>query len=307
MSLEVDLLLDRRRLKRRLIWWRTLAVLVLVGAALVVWHEEGGVVEGACVARLTVSGLITENRKLNEQVTALADDTRVKALIVEIDSPGGSVAGGEALHNAIAAVAANKPVVAVMDGIATSAGYMIAVPAVRIFAMSGTLTGSIGVLLPTGEASGLLKTLGVSVEDITSGPLKDQPSYTKPLTPEGREVLHGLVMDLYDQFVEMVAVGRHMDPDKVRALADGRAYTGRQALKLGLVDAIGGESQARIWLAQTRDVPVNLPVDQVTTGGLVARWFADSLSNLFVGAWKSVFSQGVMLDGAWALWQRPAG
>jgi protease-4 len=307
MSLETDLLLDRRRLKRRLMMWRTLAVLALIGAALVVWRHQGGAVMGPRVARLTVSGIITQDRKLDTQVAKLADDDRVKALLVEIDSPGGSVSGGEALHDVIALVAAKKPVVVVMDGIAASAGYMIAVPAARIFAQSSTLTGSIGVLVPTGEVSGLLKTLGVTVDDITSGPLKDQPSFTKPMTPEGREVMHGIVMDMYDQFVEMVAAGRHMDPDKVRQLADGRAYTGRQALKLGLVDAIGGEHEARAWLAETRDVPTTLPVDEVVTNGLAARMFAGSLSGLISTAWKSVLSQGVMLDGAWAVWQRPGG
>jgi protease IV len=287
--------------------WRTLAVLALIAAALVVWRGQAGTLGGARVARLTVSGIITQDRKLNDAVAKLAADNRVKALIVEIDSPGGSVAGGESLHDAIAQVAAKKPVVVVMDGIAASAGYMIAVPAARIFAQASTLTGSIGVLLPTGEASGLLKTLGVSVDDITSGPLKDQPSFTKPMTPEGRAVLQGLVMDMYDQFVEMVAAGRHMDPDKVRQLGDGRAYTGRQALKLGLIDAIGGEHAARAWLATNRDVPTTLPVDEVSIDGLAARMFAGSLSELFATAWKSVFSQGVMLDGAWAVWQRPGG
>lgn len=307
MSLETDLLLDRRRLKRRLVVWRTLAVLALVGAGLVAWRNEGGTLAGARVARLTVSGIITENRPLDRQVAALADNPLVKALIVEIDSPGGSVAGGEALHDAIATVAARKPVVAVMDGIAASAGYMVAMPAARIFAQQGTLTGSIGVLLPTGEVSGLLKTLGVSVDDITSGPLKDQPSFTKPLTPEGRTVLHGLVMDMYDQFVAMVAAGRHMDPARVRELGDGRAYTGRQALQLGLVDAIGGERQARAWLAEAHGVSAKLPVADVGAGGLATRLFAGSLSTLFGGAWKSVLSQGLMLDGGWALWQRPGG
>jgi protease-4 len=307
MTLETDLLIDRRRLKRRLVVWRTLAVLALIAAALVVWRGQAGTLGGPRVARLTVSGIITQDRKLDAAVVKLAGDNRVKALIVEIDSPGGSVAGGESLHDAIAQVAAKKPVVVVMDGIAASAGYMIAVPAARIFAQASTLTGSIGVLLPTGEASGLLKTLGVSVDDITSGPLKDQPSFTKPMTPEGRAVLQGLVMDMYDQFVEMVATGRHMDPDKVRQLGDGRAYTGRQALKLGLIDAIGGEHAARAWLATNRDVPTTLPVDEVSIDGLAARMFAGSLSELFATAWKSVFSQGVMLDGAWAVWQRPGG
>ncbi len=307
MSLETDLLLDRRRLKRRLVVWRTLTVLVLVGAALVVWRSGGGSLGGARVARLTVSGIISQNGALDKQVAELADDARVKALIVDIDSPGGSVAGGESLHDAIAAVAAKKPVVAVMDSLAASAGYMIAMPAARIFAQPSTITGSIGVLLPTGEVSGLLKTLGISVDDIVSGPLKDQPSFTKPMSPEGRVVLQALVMDMYDQFVEMVATGRHMDPAKVRELGDGRAYTGRQALKLGLIDAIGGERQAREWLAEAHGVSAKLPVDDVTTGGVMARMFAGSLSPLFVGAWKSLLSQGLMLDGAWALWQRPGG
>lgn len=287
--------------------WRTLAVLALVLAILVGLRDHGTDFGGPYVARLKVSGLITEDSKLVQAVAALAKDAQVKALIVEIDSPGGSVSGGESLHDAIASVAADKPVVAVMDGIATSAGYMIAVPAARIFAQQATLTGSIGVLLPTGEASGLLKMLGITVDEIVSGPLKDQPNYTKPLTPEGRAVLQGLVMDMYDQFVTMVAEGRHMDADKVRSLADGRAYTGRQALKLGLVDAIGGEPQARDWLAQTRGVPEALPEHEVTTATLTDRMFAGSLGGLFGGFWKSVVSQGVMLDGAWSIWQRPGG
>jgi protease-4 len=173
-----------------------------------------------------VSGIITDDRKLNETVTKLADDDSVKALIVAINSPGGSVAGGEGLHDAITHVADKKPVVAVMGGTAASAGYMVAVPAARIFAREATLTGSIGVLLETGEVSGLLKSIGVNAEAITSGPMKDQPSFTKPLSPEGREVLQGLVLDMYDQFVGMVASGRHMDPARVRGMAgptrDGR-------------------------------------------------------------------------------------
>jgi protease-4 len=286
MSLETDLLLDRRRLKRRLFYWRAatvLAVLVCLGVA----FGRGGIGR-AHVARLNVTGIITENRKLTEAVERLAKDDSVKALLVEIDSPGGSVAGGEALHDAVAEVAAKKPVVTVMGGTAASAGYMIAVPAARIFARSATLTGSIGVILETGEASGLLNRIGVTTEAITSGPLKDQPSFTKPLSPEGRDVLHGLVMDLYDQFVTMVAAGRHMAADKVRALADGRAYTGRQALALGLVDAIGGESDARNWLAAARGVPADLPAEDVTTGSLAERAFGDALGGLSQGLLKSV-------------------
>ena len=305
MSLETDLLLDRRRLKRRLVFWRLLAVFAIVAALMVAFG--GGAVRGrAHVARLVVRGLITEDRILLRAIDGLADDASVAALVVEIDSPGGSVAGGESLHDAIARVAAKKPVVAVMDGIATSAGYMIAVPAARIFCSPATLTGSIGVLLETGDVSGLLGKLGISADAIVSGPLKDQPSFTKPLSPEGRVAMQSLVMDMYDQFVAMVAEGRHMDPARVHALADGRAYTGHQALPLGLVDQFGGEAAARAWLAKNRAVSETLPVSEIDTRSLAERLLGDNLGGMLSIPLKILFSQRVTLDGAWALWQ-PAG
>jgi protease IV len=304
VSLETDLLLDRRRLKRRLFVWRSLTVIALLAAVLVSLRGAHVAVGGAHVERLTISGIISDNRKLNEAINKLADNASVKALIVAIDSPGGSVSGGEGLHDAIARIAAKKPVVAVMGGTAASAGYMVAVPAERIFAREATLTGSIGVLLETGDVSGLLGKIGISTDAIVSGPLKDQPSFTKPMSPEGRQVLQALVMDMYDQFVGMVATGRHMDPARVRELADGRAYTGHQALKLGLVDQIGDEHDAREWLATTKGVSADLPVDDLSTDSLSGRLFSSSIGWVVDSVWKSLFSQGVMLDGAWALWQR---
>ncbi len=304
MSLETDLLIDRRRLKRRLLFWRVVAVLAVLGCVLLVAGRRIALPGlGDHVARLTVAGLITDQRGLTRRVAALADDPSVKALIVSIDSPGGSVAGGESLHDAILHVAEKKPVVAVMGGTAASAGYMIATPAARIFARAATLTGSIGVILETGEASGLLGKLGLTAEAITSGPLKDQPSFTRPLTDQGRDVLHGLVMDMYDQFVGMVADGRHMDPARVRELGDGRAYTGRQAVRLGLVDAIGGEPEARDWLASARGVAASLPVREVRAEGLRARIFGGNAQGLLGPFMKTVLSQGLSIDGAWAVWQ----
>ncbi len=304
MTLETDLLLDRRRLKRRLFVWRAVAVLGVLAAVLAWFGGSLLPTTGRHIARLTVSGIITEDRKLTEAVSALANDKNVDTLIVLINSPGGSVAGGESLHDAIGRVAARKPVVAVMGGTAASAGYMIALPAARIFAREATLTGSIGVLLQTGEVSGLLGKLGVTGEAITSGPLKDQPSFTRPLSPEGREVLHGLVMDMFDQFVAMVVAGRHLPEERVRELADGRAYTGRQALRLGLVDQIGGEADARQWLAAERHVPLSIPVRDVGSGEtLAARAFGATLGPLFGDVGKMLVMQGLKIDGAWALWQ----
>jgi protease IV len=304
MSLETDLLLDRHRLKRRLFFWRSIAILAVLVAVLVAIRGHGFAISRDHIARLNVDGLITEDSKLVTAVDKLADDSRVKAMIVRIDSPGGSVAGGESLHDAIADVAAKKPVVVVMGGLAASAGYMIATPATRIYAHEGTLTGSIGVLLEAPEFGGLLSRVGVDVQTIVSGPLKNQPSLTAPLSPQGQQVMQGLVTDMYNQFVAMVASGRHMDPAKVRQLGDGRPYTGQQALQLGLVDAIGGEHDAREWLAKAKGVPTGLPVEDVSTDSLAERTLSGALGPIFTGLWKSVISQGVMLDGAWAVWHR---
>jgi protease-4 len=304
MSLETDLLLDRRRLKRRLVFWRVISVLALVCVGLVWLKTSPIALEGPHIARVSVSGLITENAKLTDAIDALADDNDVKAVILSIDSPGGSVSAGEALHDAIARVAAKKPVVAVMGGVAASAGYMIATPAQRIFAHDSTLTGSIGVLLEAPEFSGLLEKLGIDAQVIRSGPLKDEPSLTRPLSPAGHAVAQGLVDDMYDQFVTMVAKGRNLPVEKVREIGDGRPYTGRQAVKLGLVDAIGGERDARAWLAAEKHISAALKTEDVSGDSYAGRAISGRAAGLMVDIWKSVLSQSVSLDGAWAVWHR---
>jgi len=299
MALESDLLIDRRKLKRGLAFWRAAAVIAVLGAVALVARDSGPAQSllGSSVARLTVSGVITEDRERDQAIAAIGADRNVRALIVAIDSPGGTVSGGEALHRALSAVAVQKPVVAVMGGTAASAGYMVALPAERIFARQSTVTGSIGVLMQTTEFAGLLESLGIRAEALTSGPLKDQPSPFRPLTEEGRAALNAVIQDLYTQFVAMVAAGRRMEEAQVRPLADGRVFTGRQAMAAGLVDAIGGEAEARAWLAAEKGVPANLPVREV------ARDEADRLiPRLLRDARKALVSERLSLDGLMAIW-----
>ncbi len=304
MALEADLLIDRRRLKRRLALWRAAAVaLLVVGAALLGRSSVDGLpglsAGGQHVARLAVSGVIAEDRKLLEALEKARKDAAVRALLVSIDSPGGSVGGGEALYVALSRIAEDKPVVAVLRGTAASAGYMAALPAARIFAREATVTGSIGVLLQSPDASDLLGRLGVRMETIVSGPLKDQPNPFHPLSPEGRAALERVVRDLHDQFVAMVVRGRRMGEEEVRALADGRVLTGRQALAAGLVDAIGGEREARAWLAAEREVPDRLPLRDIEVRSRAERL----LEAAWQGLIKTVVSEGLGVDGFRALWQ----
>lgn len=302
MTLETDLLIDRRRLKRRLLLWRLLAVAAVAVVAVVVIGKSS-VGRGEHVARVTVEGTLISERKTIKALESVLEDPSARAVLLMVNSPGGGVAAGEAIHDLVERVAAKKPVVAVMGATAASAGYMISLPAARIYAHNSTLTGSIGVLLPTGEVSGLLRWLGITDETLTSGPLKNVPSLTKPMTEQGRAVMQALIDDLYDQFVAMVAKGRKIESARVRELADGRAYTGRQALALGLIDAIGVERDARAWLAAERDVPTALPARDVRSDTLRDRLFGDDAEGLFGGIVKTLLSQSVSLDGGWALWQ----
>jgi protease-4 len=305
MALEADLLIDRRRLKRHLNVWRILAVVALVSVALVAAPvRHGGF--GQRIARFRIAGTIGDGREQIEALNRLRDDSAVAAVLLHLDTPGGAVSGGEGMHDAVQELAARKPVVAVMDGTAASAGYMIAVAAPYIVARDSTLTGSIGVILELGDIEGLLGKIGVRADQLVSGPLKGQPSFTHPISPEGREVLQALVMDLYDQFVGMVARGRHMDAAAVQKLADGRAYTGRQAKALGLVDEIGGEDQALHWLRQTRHVAPDLPVRDDDKDTYVVHMLRSAMGGVVdsVVHDMSVSARDALrVDGAYAVWQ----
>ena len=283
IGLEADLLLDRRRLKRRLVFWRIMAVsaVLSVFAYSAAKVGPGGLPGARHVVRVNVSGIIGSERQLTQAVRGLAKDDSVVAVVLTVDSPGGSVAGGESLHDALKFIGAVKPVVAVMEGTAASAGYMISLPAARIFASNATLTGSIGVILETGSAGGLLERLGLSADAIISGPLKDQPSFTHGLSLAGRDYLQGLVNNLFGQFVTMVVQARHLDEARVRQLADGRAYSGQQALELGLVDEIGGETEARAWLEKDKGVKADIPIADLKLGSFYDRTIDAALG--FVG------------------------
>ena len=298
MALESDLILDRQRLRRRLTIWQVVAVLAVVAAIFVATAHHGARFAAAHIERYRINGLIGNGTEVEKDLARLARDSSVSAVLLHLDTPGGEVAGGEGIHESVQQLAAKKPVVAVMDGTAASAGYMIAVAAPHIVARESTITGSIGVILETTNFGGLLDKIGVSVDPLVSGPLKGQPSFDKPMTPAARQVLQGMVGDLFDQFVGIVAAGRHMDPGRVRALADGRAYTGRQAKALGLVDEIGGDREAQAWLEKTGKVARDLPVTEPDHKTWFARMTAESLTQIVMSA-----EQSLRIDGAWAVWQ----
>jgi len=299
MSLEADAIAYRRALKRRLVFWRVLGIAALVAVAAVAFGRFDGVSSlGQRVAQVEVSGIIVEDPWRDDVLTELAEDGNVKALLVRINSPGGTVVGGETLFDALRQVAEKKPVVAVMGELATSGGYMAALGADRIFAQKGTLTGSIGVILQTTEVTGLLEKIGVKAESFKSAPLKAAPNPLEPVTEEVRAATQAVIMDMYDMFVDMVADRRGLERGDVLPLADGRVFTGRQALSNRLIDDLGGEREALAWLDKAKGISADLPVEDVSLEQPKTPW------GDFFGGWvgKTLFSERVRLDGLISVW-----
>ncbi len=298
MTPDSDILIDRRRLARRLALWRIVAIVALVAVAVVAVGRFDTITGRDHLARVTIDGLIVDDPDIVAALVEVAEDSRVKALIVRIDSPGGTFVGGETLYRALREVAEGKPVVAVLGTVATSAAYMAAVATDRIFARQGTITGSIGVMMQTADMTGLLDKLGISAEAIKSGPLKAAPSPLEPLTDDVRAATQAIVDDMHALFTDMVAERRGLDAARARRLADGRVYSGRQALEHDLIDAIGGETEARAWLVAERGLPEGLPVNDVDTEPESEEWFPSvrSLTR------NMLLSERLTLDGLISVW-----
>lgn len=297
MSLDADYLVDRRRLKRRLGTWRLVTVVAIL-AIVALGLNRMGVVGRDYVARLAVEGVITDDLDRDEALEAIARDRRAKALIVRINSPGGTVVGGEALYRRLRLVSEAKPVVAVMGEVATSAAYMTALGGDYIIGREGTVTGSIGVLLQTANITGLLERIGVETDSVKSAPLKAQPNPLEEMSPEAREAIEQVVQDMFVMFVGIVQERRNLSHEQVMRVADGRVFTGRQALGNGLIDGIGSEVDARRWLADVRGVPATLPVREFEEDG-TAVWVRRRIDSLLG---KSLLSEVVRLDGLVSVW-----
>ena len=299
MAYESDYLVDRRRLKRRLTFWRIVAVVAVVAAIAAAFGRLGDtVVGGDFIARGSVDGIIVQDDQRLETIRDLEKNDYVKAVILRIDSPGGTVVGGETLYRAILELGKKKPVVAVMDGVAASAAYMTAIAADRLFAREGTLTGSIGVILQTTEVTKLLEMIGVSAKSFKSGSLKAAPSPVERLTPEVEAATQALIDEMYSMFCDMVLERRKMKPADASRFADGRVFTGRQALKNGLIDQIGGEQAAIAWLESEKGVPADLKVRRIKT----ERDVDDLLDRLDSLARKTILSERLTLDGLISVW-----
>ena len=299
MSLDSDLVVERRRLKRRLVFWRVLGISAVIAAVIAAVGQFDLVGSKDHIARIQIAGIIVDDQARDQALRTVADDDKVKALIVKIDSPGGTYVGGEAIYQSLRMVAEKKPVVAMMGTTAASAGYMSALGGDHIVARASTLTGSIGVLLQTANINKLMDKIGVDPITIKSAPLKAQPNPMEPFSPEARKVTEELVADFFDMFVSLVSERRSMSKEKVLKLADGRAFSGRQAFANGLIDAIGAEPEVRKWLAEKHKIADDLPIKDVKVVDDDKTW--RDLLDSKIG--RFLFSERLSLDGVISLWQ----
>jgi protease IV len=314
MSFDAEGLVENRRLKRRVSFWRVFGVLALIAALTTIGMKISGRGMGvgqAHIARINIEGFIGGERKTLELMDKIRDNTSIAAVIIHINSPGGTTTGSEALYRELRRLNEKKPVVAFVDGIAASGGYIAAMGADRIVARETALVGSIGVLFQFPNVGGLLSSVGVKVEEIKSSPLKASPNGFETTSPEARAALQQVVNETYGWFKEIVAQRRGLDEAGVTLVSDGRVHGGRSALTLKLVDQLGTERDAVTWLENEKSVPKNLPVkdwkpkedfeslDFWTASAKGLRWMG------FSGT-ASLLERSVphaQLDGLLALWQ----
>ena len=264
MSLDSDVIVDRRRIRRKLTFWRVFAALVVIGAVatiglIVTPGARGSLATTGSIARVKIDGLIRSDSDRVEALERL-EKSQAAAVIVHINSPGGTTAGSEQLYDSLMRLKAKKPVVVVVEGLAASGGYITAIAADHIVAQQSSLVGSIGVLFQFPNFTELMKTVGVKVEEIKSSPLKAAPNGFEPTSPEARAAIDALVKDSYAWFRGLVKERRGMDDAQIEKVADGRVFTGRQAVELKLIDALGDEKAAVTWLEANKNIKKGLPV-----------------------------------------------
>jgi len=324
MSLDADLIVDRRRMRRKLTFWRVLAVLfiavVIVGAATFLGRRSGFAGAGNYIARVTIQGLIRDDAERVQQLERLGQSTAARAVIVHVDSPGGTTAGSEQLYDALTRLKERKPIVIVVDGLAASGGYITAIAGDHIVAKQTSLVGSIGVLFQYPNFTDLLDKIGVKVESIKSSPLTAAPSGFEPTSPEARAAIESIIKDSYAWFRGLVQDRRHLNDDELQAVADGRVFTGHQGIGLKLIDELGDERTGIAWLAKEKNINDKLPVRDyelhrrfsdlpflhaAAAAALEAAGFSGLARGLHEwGAIQAV--ERLNLDGLLALWH-PAG
>jgi len=307
-----DDIIDRRRLRRKLTFWRVAAVLVLLAGLFAIAfasisREEFGAKSRPHVAKIRIGGTIGMDENLIDMLDKAGNSDAVKGVILSINSPGGTTTGGEAIFEAVRKLADKKPVAAEVETLAASAAYMIAAATDHIVARKTSIVGSIGVLIQYPNFAGLLDNVGIDVQTIKSTPLKAEPGMFDTPPPGAEAMMRRMILDSYAWFKDLVKERRSLTDAELAVVADGSVFTGRQAVENKLIDAVGGEEAAREWLT-SKGVAEGLKVvewkkEEPATGLLssvaIARWLGLDLSQKTA---LETLQQRLFLDGLISVW-----
>ncbi|HKJ87289.1 MAG TPA: signal peptide peptidase SppA [Gammaproteobacteria bacterium] len=243
--------------------WLTGGLLFLIVSGLIGLFSGGGIAQQPHIAKVDITGPIVNAEPTVDLLDKARDASSVRGVLLRVDSPGGGVGASEAIFRAVRRLAREKPVAVSMGGLAASGGYMVSLGGDRIFALDSTLTGSIGVIMMSTGIYPVLDKIGVVPRIIKSGKFKDSGTPFRKMNGADRDYLQSMVDELYGQFVHRVAKSRGLKVDKVRPLADGRVFSGKQAVSLGLVDAIGTQQDAENWVRKEAGLGPDAPVEDL--------------------------------------------
>lgn len=315
MALDTETVLEKRRLRRRVTRWRAAAIAaaaIAIGAFVLRSDNLSGY-GGHQIARVSFEGMITEKREQLKMLKKIAEAKNVDAVLVYVNSPGGSTSGGEAIYEGLRDIAKKKPVVAQFGTLAASAGYIVGLAGDHIVARGNTITGSVGVIMQWPEVSTLMDKVGVKMNEIKTGKLKATPSPFEPASEEARAALQTLVGDSFKWFEGLVETRRGVKIADVAGLKEGKVFSGREAKAARLIDEIGGEDEAVRWLEDKKGVKKNLKVvdwkpkgDEWSVSRVITGSVGEAVGASVAGFLKSMAGEGTLsalsLDGLVSVW-----
>ena len=251
-------------LKNKVQKWKNIAFLMLIAILFLIFRisfendNKNNIELGNYIANITIEGTIIEDDYRDEILEKIAKKKNIKAVIVNINSPGGGIVGSEILYNNLKAITQNKPIVVLMGSLAASGGYMAAIASDYIIARNGTLTGSIGVIMQTSEITELANKIGIKFLTYKSSTLKGSPSPFEKSNPQVDKAINNSIKDSYNFFADLVKKRRNkkLNQKNVDKILDGRIFTGRQALKNGLIDEVGGKKEALNYLKNKHKIDI---------------------------------------------------
>lgn len=303
MEIQPDTLVAQRRWRRQARFWRIASVLIAMILVFFIFQNTSyfdKIAVNDHIIRIRINGIIFDDNLLTNKLESIPNNPKVHAVILIIDSPGGTSLGGETIYRKLRIISkSGKPVVAIIRTMGTSAGYTVALGADRIYALKTSLVGSVGAIIRTADLTELMKKIGIRSQTYRSGKIKSFPSPIERTPLEADILIQNAVNDVGDWFIKTTIDRRKLTQKNASEVASGRIFTGRQALNYNLIDEIGEEKDALRWLRQKKGVKKGLAIIEAENERTTVK-----LPNLFYSILEKNLTKGILsLDGLLSVWQ----